>query len=216
MSYSNSSDQTIHVGRIIRDIQSVARPAAAPLRPPGPTTETPSRQQIDLGADAYQEGFQAGREAGERQLRDAAQVFRSAAGAFERAQQETLRGLDEHVVTLALAIARKVIDREVRDPNTLHRVLVRAISHMTVKTSARVRLHPSDLALLEEHRAKLRAEGAHLPEELILCPDSSVTRGGCLLESPQGNVDATIETQLGLIGQALRAANEAATEGGDV
>ena len=52
----------------------------------------------------------------------------------------------------------------------------------------------SFLDLLSEH-PNLKA--------LTVTPDAAIGRGGCVLETPSGDVDATIETQLKRIYQSL-------------
>ena len=58
----------------------------------------------------------------------------------------------------------------------------------------RVRLHPHDLALLEEGRAGL-------DPRLVLQADSGIDMGGCQIEGPDGTLDARLELQV----QQLRA-----------
>jgi flagellar assembly protein FliH len=41
---------------------------------------------------------------------------------------------------------------------------------------------------------------------MTVTSDPSITRGGCLLETPYGDVDARIETQFDMIHQSLESA----------
>jgi flagellar assembly protein FliH len=216
MNSSNSHGRCLHVGRVIRDLKPAAgkaRPAhPAPARPTLINPRHPSPPDAPAPDDEYERGFREGRAAHEKELQQLATLFRNATEAFERARREMLNGMDEHATVLALAIARKVIGHELRDPATLQRILARAVEQMAARTGTRARLNPSDLALLEAHRERLQASGARLPEELVLCPDPTVGRGGCILDGPHESLDATIETQLALIEEALRASETPGAE----
>jgi flagellar biosynthesis/type III secretory pathway protein FliH len=77
-------------------------------------------------------------------------------------------------------------------------------SQAPARKALRARLNPDDLRTIESSRDQLRKIGEPLPEELVLCADPGIARGGCVLESAAGQVDARMETQLELIEQALR------------
>jgi flagellar biosynthesis/type III secretory pathway protein FliH len=67
----------------------------------------------------------------------------------------------------------------------------------------RLRCHPDDLELLERGRPRLlercRSAGA-----LQLEADERIARGGCVVESELGSVDARLAVQLDAIERALR------------
>jgi flagellar assembly protein FliH len=64
-----------------------------------------------------------------------------------------------------------------------------------------VRLHPDDLAHLQEHQATWREQAAQL--EFVADPE--MERGGCRLDSDRGGFDATLQTQLSTLHEALAA-----------
>lgn len=210
MSYSNNSNHHVHIGRVIRDLQKASGRQKRVLSgtPDGNTPSDATMEDLERQVrEAYERGLTEGRAAAEREFSELTHVFRNAVDAFNQARQEMVGGLDEHVVVLALAIARRVIDREVHDADTLRGILLRALGQMPDRSGTRARLNPADLAMLEANRERIQASGSPLPEELVLSPDSGVNRGGCLLEGPHGSVDATIDSQLTLIEEALRSCN---------
>ncbi len=63
-------------------------------------------------------------------------------------------------------------------------------------------LHPDDLALLEQ--CGETAEGLLAPVgKAKFVPDERLSRGGCLIETQHGVIDARLETQLARITQEL-------------
>jgi flagellar biosynthesis/type III secretory pathway protein FliH len=66
----------------------------------------------------------------------------------------------------------------------------------------RLRLHPDDLATIESRRTSLAAR-APAGAALEFLADDSVGRHGCVIETPQGRVDARLEAQLAALERAL-------------
>jgi len=68
-----------------------------------------------------------------------------------------------------------------------------------------LRLHPDDAAWLQDHPEPLNElrEQHTLASSLELRSDSTITRGGCVVESSIGDLDARVETRLTLLASAL-------------
>ena len=106
------------------------------------------------------------------------------------------------LVELALEIAKKVIGREITIDREVALTLAKiALSKLHNRTSAKVRLNPTDFAYLQSHRERFNFHGS-----LELIEDASISQGGCLIQTENGDIDARIESQLdeisyGLLGQ---------------
>lgn len=113
-------------------------------------------------------------------------------------QQWKLLGkkLDEAVVTLALTVARQILKAELSaNSSGIIAQVQEALRHITGVERLRVRVHPEDEKLLKQYRGELLA-ATDAVREIIFEVDEHISRGGCIIESEAGNVDATIETQL--------------------
>jgi flagellar assembly protein FliH len=98
---------------------------------------------------------------------------------------------EEDLVKLAIAIARRVLRRELTvDPDAMQGIVVAALDRLQARDVSRVRLHPSQEAALRRH---LEAAGVRAIE---LMPDSSLAAGDLLFETSRGTFDASIESQL--------------------
>jgi flagellar assembly protein FliH len=90
----------------------------------------------------------------------------------------------------ATSLARQIVRSELAtDPGTVARVAEQAIEALLL--SARhivLRVHPDDLALVAAGAAELIADRG-----IRVVGDAQISRGGCLIESDIGLVDATIE-----------------------
>jgi flagellar biosynthesis/type III secretory pathway protein FliH len=103
--------------------------------------------------------------------------------------------LEQQVVRLALAIAEKVVERELKeDPSLVVDVVRSAINEVQDATSVHVRVHPNDYALVEPHWQAMGRNS--LGEPIALVADERVEQGGCLIETAIGHVDGQISTRL--------------------
>jgi len=139
-----------------------------------------------------QEGFAAGQQSASQvkaqHARELGRVLDELRGRFA----ELEAGGAEQVLQLALAIARQVVRREVEvDTGVVLPALREAVaSVIDQQAHPRVHMNPQDLALLRED---LEADG--LLKGCRLVPDAGVGRGGCRVETPHSDVDATLESR---------------------
>jgi flagellar assembly protein FliH len=194
---------------------SVAPAAASAAMPGAPASPVPAAVANDESAMAehrerlaalereaftkgYAQGERAGLEAGgkraEAMLRRVAQTIEELGGLRQTLIHETER----EMVQLALTLARRVVHREV----TLDPELAAALAHVALErlgttTPATVRLNPEDYTIVAQDGARWGGQ------TVTVVPDPSISRGGCLVESAFGSVDATIERQFDELSRAL-------------
>jgi flagellar assembly protein FliH len=165
-------------------------------RDQGPSQEEQLRQAHETG---YREGEAAATLAARSKL-DAAvdqlgSSIRELAGYRGRLRKDAERDL----VGLSLAIARRVLRREVSlDPEAVLGIVKAALEKLDAREVYRVRLHPEDVGLLGR-----RMEPVGLGRNVELSADSSIERGGAVVETTRGALDATIEGQLQEIERGL-------------
>jgi flagellar biosynthesis/type III secretory pathway protein FliH len=137
---------------------------------------------------------------GEAEGREAAvAVLVAAEAARARLQGEA----EPDIARLALQIARKVVVGELAQSDAaLGRIVAQALQSARLGRAVVVRIHPDDAQGLQERFPVLLA-AAGRSEGLVLRPDPSLTRGGCVVDSELGTIDARLETQLGAIERAL-------------
>jgi flagellar assembly protein FliH len=153
----------------------------------------------DAFAKGYAQGERAGVEAGNR--RGDAMVRRLGETLEELAslRQTLLHQSERQLVQLALALARRIVRREIAADEELLMALARvALDKLGDAGQATVRLHPEDFA-----RAAARGAERWAAAHVTVVADPAVSRGGCLVESPFGFVDATIDAQFQELARAL-------------
>lgn len=157
--------------------------------------------------EARQQGWQDGYERGVRnaeaeynaRLEEANNIVQQA----HIKRQEIIAGSEDEIVQLAMAVARKVISTELTaNPEYIIQIVKRAIQKVTDREEVTVRVNPENLDTVISAQDKLSGSVQGIRKFKVLA-DNSVTPGGCVIETPNGNVDARIESQLGEIEQAL-------------
>ncbi len=154
----------------------------------------------DLQAEAYREAYQqglrdgtaAGREQVRAQVERLDQLFTDLARPFSEVDETVQREL----VTLAMALARQIVRRELRqDPTQIIGIVREAIGQLPVAArDVRVQLHPLDAAIVREHLAPVENERAW-----TLVEDPMMMRGGCQVLSASSRIDVRLEKRLGAL-----------------
>jgi flagellar assembly protein FliH len=102
------------------------------------------------------------------------------------------REAEEDVVKLAIAIARKVIYREISvDSEALLGLVKVALEKIEARELHRVRVHPEQVACIEH---ALKSIGA--PRQIEVHGDPGLERGAAIFETARGSLDASVDTQL--------------------
>ena len=111
--------------------------------------------------------------------------------------------LEREAYRFAVAVAERIVKREITlDESVVMRQMREAIRRIVGVETITVRVHPADEALLRSHRSALLSSSDAV-REILIEGDESIERGGCILESATGNVDARIGSQLRQIETAL-------------
>jgi len=168
------------------------------------SAETAKQQSMETGRA---EGWEAGRSEGYRQgLAEAEELKQQAVQVMAEAnayREQTIMGMEREIVDLALAIAGRVIHKQVEaDPELVTAVARQALRQVVGGKSVFLRVHPQQVELLQEKAAEL---SSMLPggTTLQVVADPGIQPGGVMVESDEGWVDATLSSQLEQIREAL-------------
>jgi flagellar assembly protein FliH len=149
-------------------------------------------------ARGYAEGLALAR----REQQGIAQQLAALVASAQIGHTENARHLDQVALTLALALARLVVRRELTAvPDTLLEVARGALGEMALDAEVTFRVHPDDVPLLR-HRLPELGIGSLLAVAVL--GDPALTPGSCVIRSGPGQVDASVDTQLARAERLLR------------
>ncbi|MDH5377744.1 MAG: flagellar assembly protein FliH [Gammaproteobacteria bacterium] len=149
-----------------------------------------------------EEGIKLGKAELEPYVQDLVAIFEK----LERPVDDLDEEVEEELVSLAIAIAKQIVRRELKlDPTQIIAVIREVITVLPLSSrDIRVYLHPDDAAIIAELMQTDREISVIDEKRWRVVEDASLTRGGCQVETDKSRLDATVETRLAAaIAQAL-------------
>ena len=143
--------------------------------------------------EAYAAGLAEGKAAGLEQAARSAKQFDHLLQALGKPFEELDDQVDQELVTLAIALVRQLVRRELRaDPGQVIAVVREAMGLLPVASrNIHVHLHPEDAALVRETLPVSDDE-----RTWAIVEDPVMGRGGCKVTTDYSQVDATLESRL--------------------
>lgn len=149
--------------------------------------------------DGVREGEAAGRSRAAAELQPVLERLAHAIAELANLRARLRSDAESDMVKLALAIARRVLRRELAiDPEALHGLVLAALEKLQAQEICRVKVHPSHAAAVTACLQKLVTGSA-----VEIVPDPSREPGALIFETSRGNLDVSVETQLQEIERGL-------------
>ncbi len=165
--------------------------------------EMVARAQVrtdEIEAKAYQAGFEQGEEAGRRLNEQKIEsVMRRLEGILDQVTAQCDRLVDEReeeLVKVAYLISLQLIHREIQQDHSVVLDVVRAgITRLKRAQRLTIFVSPHDFSFIENHLDVIQG-WTETGTRITVEPQETVGRGGCLIHSNAGEVDATIATMV--------------------
>jgi flagellar assembly protein FliH len=139
-----------------------------------------------------EEGFAEGREEVERLIERLHLIIDKA---IER-RSEIIDESETELVKLSLQVAHKVVKVITENQqNVVVNNMVQALRKLKSKADVVIRVNLADLQLTTDHTREI-LEKIEKVGKITIMEDSSVDRGGCIIETDFGQIDARISSQL--------------------
>ncbi len=161
-----------------------------------------AREEADaIREAAAKEGYQAGLS----QSKDDLNAFRESLKEFLNAKQEVFDKIAPEILSISVDIAKKIIKKELTQAPEILLQSVQEILKGLSKEETKITLHanPSQVSMLKGEVPEMAAQ-LGLEAKIMVIPDETVMEGGCVVTTTNGVVDATIDTQLAIISEALK------------
>lgn len=170
--------------------------AASAGKEPEDTGAELARLREAARAEGYAEGLAAARDEGERSCAQMKQLVESFSSTLDNFDFR----LADMVLELALDVARQVVAGELAArPERILDVVNLALKQMAeTNREARLLLNPEDAALVRPHLEQVLDKN-----RLRIVEDGRIVRGGCLIETGQGDLDATLPARWRQVVQVL-------------
>lgn len=156
------------------------------------------KQQISEDSElSHQEGFALGKieglNEGRNEVAETAQSLETAIVKLTTETDKFFHDSEKMLVMLALKAAEKVIQKNVEaDESLVENLITHALRWVKSREKVIIHVNPIDYEKLKD-----RKDADNSPDAALrFVPAASVDRGGCILETEWGYVDAQISTQI--------------------
>lgn len=164
-------------------------------------------QRDKIQDDAYKAGFDEGRENGFKEgNQEAERLVDRLHVILDRImdkRQEILDGTEQQIVELVLLMTRKIVKIiSENQRNVVMSNVLQALRKVKGRGDVTVRVNLADLKLTTEHTKEFMQTVENI-KNLTIMEDSSIDRGGCIVETDFGSIDARISSQLAELEQKI-------------
>ncbi len=157
------------------------------------------KKQLD---DYYRMGFREGQEKTRRDLEQdySNKLIRKYEEVYNILQQydenllEMEKAFESLVIETAYEIAKKIVYREIDDRTIINENVKVAVNKIIGANEVRLKLNPQDIEELNTDSKNLLNTSSF--NKIKIEGDDRIEKGGCLIETEIGNVDARVSTQL--------------------
>jgi flagellar assembly protein FliH len=147
-------------------------------------------------ASGYEDGRQAGHAEATAAVQSAVGALREAAEGVHALRDQVADAVERDALELAQTLAGKIVAGSLQArPELVVDVVQGALRRVAGQRTITVLLNPADVESVSAALGELRTQGG--PVELCdLQPDQRIQRGGVVVRTAEGEVDARIQTQL--------------------
>lgn len=199
-------DDGREVGPVLwRQVGAATAPRAVMESAPDPAAqmaqlETQYRQKVrEAHAAGVREGEIAGGNRAAAEMQPVMERLTRSIQEIANLRNRLRREAEADVVQLALAIARRVIRREMAaDPDALRGLVMAALEKLQGQEISRVKVHPAHAAMVKSCLQQALSGGL-----VEVVSDQSHELGSVIFETSRGNLDASVDSQLQEIERGL-------------
>lgn len=150
---------------------------------------------------AQQEGYEEGLKAAQEDI----QLLREGIENFFGAKQAVMDSIAPDILEVSLDIAKKIIKKEAAENPDIILDNIKSILKDLSKEETKITLkvNPAQVALLKQEVPEIVSMSG-MEAKVLIIPDENTLEGGCLVTTTNGVIDATIETQVEIISEALK------------
>lgn len=155
-----------------------------------------------------QEGFEQGNQSALADMQQTMQLtLKKAEGIIKTAEQEARQMIidaERQILEIALAVAGKVLAREIEDnPTTILPIVKEALEKVRDQDQIIIRVNPEDYEMVLMAKRDLQLMVGR-ETAVSVAVDNIVPRGGCVIDTALGTVDARLDTKLELVYKAIQ------------
>ncbi|MHA6251297.1 flagellar assembly protein FliH [Oceanobacillus sp. CAU 1775] len=154
-------------------------------------------------AEGYQAGFKQGEVAGKKSYEESIEIANHIVDLVKVDYQKTLEKTEDVIIQLGMHTAEKIIETRLEeDPDLFLNIVRSALKEIKDQSIISIYLHPTNYETVLTQKDELKRI-LETDTKLSLYIKEDLEKNSCIIEHPFGQIDATVDTQLGQIRSAL-------------
>lgn len=151
--------------------------------------------------NAAKEGYKDGLEKVQQDISS----VKSAMAEFLRAREEVFEYIAPDILEISVDIARKIVKKEIeQNPEIVLETIMDVLKTLPKEESKiSIKVHPQQLQLVKGSVPEM-IDSMGLEVRTIIIADGTIELGSCIVQTSNGIVDATIDTQLEIIKEVFK------------
>ncbi|WP_188205804.1 flagellar assembly protein FliH [Alkalibacillus aidingensis] len=146
--------------------------------------------------EGYAQGFQKGEAEAKLEYQQHIKEAESIVMQTNEDYQRKIASADEDILQIALKATDKIIHQRFSEqPELFVDLIKKAIEEVAEQPKLSIYIHPSQYSIVNEHRNKIE-QLLNEQAELSVYPKDHLSINDCIIESPYGRIDTSIDTQL--------------------
>lgn len=163
------------------------------------------KEAIEMQAynSGMEKGQAEGRKIATKKIEPLFDTFRNAIDEIASLRSSIIEKHQQQLLEIIFLITEKIIHRSIQlSPDIILDTVRAAANHLMETDDIRVRLHPSDFEYIREIE-NILTKSLSGKKQIHVIEDSSIDRGGVIIDTEFGEIDATIRSQIERIKDVL-------------
>ena len=153
-------------------------------------------EAIQIKEAAKQEGYQAGIE---KAVEDLAEL-KSKFAEFYAYKDALFEKVSDCIMDISLEVAKKIIKKEIEvDKEATISIIKGALDEVNrTENKITLKVMPQEVEIVKDKLPEIFADNT-FEAKIMVVPDNNISEGGVIIETSNGIIDATIQTQVAII-----------------
>lgn len=153
--------------------------------------------------EGYQKGYKEGLSEGKKEYEDTIDYIKQLGDEILNERESLFNEAESDFVELVFDIAEKIIGEKISHNEVVYNTVKNSLEYAIGSENILVKVNPDDLDTLGKHREEFLTIVGN-SASLQIVEDKNVDKGGCILETNMGRIDARISSQMNAIKDKLR------------
>ncbi|PKL14888.1 MAG: flagellar assembly protein FliH [Spirochaetae bacterium HGW-Spirochaetae-6] len=167
-----------------------------------------AKEAAKIQKEAYKEGYEKGRDegyqSGDEEVKRLIAVIHKVSGELIKRRESILNETEQELIDLVMLMTSKVVKTiSETQKRVVYDNILAALGKLKIRAEVTIKVHPGDVYTVTKYKKEFMelVEGV---ENIRILEDPNVDKGGCIVTSEFGSIDARISTQLQEIEEQIR------------